>query len=138
MWPLPCLSLGDTSASGIVMLALPCLADGDPQQKGSHGQEAAAQAMAVPASMTHSNEQDRRDRLSATVEADQEAFELATVQYKAGLSDFLAVLDAQREMYANQDLLARSRTQVTTNLIGLYRALGGGWSISPEIGVDTQ
>jgi len=42
---------------------------------------------------------------------------LATVQYKAGLSDFLAVLDAQREMYANQDLLAQSRTQVTTNLM---------------------
>jgi NodT family efflux transporter outer membrane factor (OMF) lipoprotein len=82
--------------------------------------------------VSYSNEQSRRDRLLATVEADQEAFELATVQYKAGLSDFLAVLDAQREMYANQDLLAQSRTQVTTNLIGLYRALGGGWSIFPE------
>jgi len=82
--------------------------------------------------VSYSNEQTRRDRLSATVEADQEAFELATVQYRAGLSDFLAVLDAQREMYANQDLLAQSRTLVTTNLIGLYRALGGGWSISPE------
>jgi NodT family efflux transporter outer membrane factor (OMF) lipoprotein len=82
--------------------------------------------------VSYSNEQDRRDRLAATVEADQEAFELATVQYKAGLSDFLAVLDAQREMYTNQDLLAQSRAQVTANLIGLYKALGGGWSIFPE------
>jgi multidrug efflux system outer membrane protein len=85
--------------------------------------------------VSYSNEQSRRDRLSATVEAYQEAFELATVQYKAGLSDFLAVLDAQREMYANQDLLAQSRTQVTTNLIGLYRALCGGWSIS--LGIES-
>ena len=83
--------------------------------------------------VSYGNEQNRRDRRSATVEADQDSCELATVQYKAGLSDFLTVLDAQREMYTNQDLLAQSRTQVTTNLIGLYRALGRGWSISPGI-----
>jgi outer membrane protein, multidrug efflux system len=77
------------------------------------------------------NEQDRRDRLTATVQADQTAFELADVQYRAGLTDFLTVLDAQRELYANQDLLAQSQTQVTGNLISLYKALGGGWSISP-------
>jgi hypothetical protein len=38
-------------------------------------------------------------------------------------------------MYSNQDLLAQSQTQVTSNLIGLYKALGGGWSISPGIGI---
>lgn len=76
------------------------------------------------------NEQDRRDRLAATVHADETAFELANVQYTAGLTDFLTVLDAQREMYANQDLLAQSQTQVATNLIGLYKALGGGWTVS--------
>jgi NodT family efflux transporter outer membrane factor (OMF) lipoprotein len=76
------------------------------------------------------NEQDRRDRLSATIAADQDAFELTSVQYRAGLSDFLTVLDAQRELYANQDLLAQSQTQVTSSLIGLYKALGGGWSVS--------
>jgi len=82
--------------------------------------------------VSFSNEQDRRDRIGATVEADQEAFDLANVQYRAGLTDFLTVLDAEREMYANQDLLAQSQTQVTTNLIALYKALGGGWSISSE------
>jgi outer membrane protein TolC len=76
------------------------------------------------------NEQDRRDRLAATVEADETAFELANVQYKAGLTDFLTVLDAQRELYSNQDLLAQSQTRVTASLIGLYKALGGGWSVS--------
>jgi outer membrane protein TolC len=54
------------------------------------------------------------------------------VQYRAGLTDFLTVLDAQRQMYLNQDLLAESQTSVTSNLIGLYRALGGGWSIAPD------
>jgi outer membrane protein TolC len=66
------------------------------------------------------------------VQADETAFELANVQYRAGLTDFLTVLDAQREMYTNQDLLAQSQTQISANLIGLYKALGGGWSISPE------
>lgn len=80
----------------------------------------------------YANEQDRRDRLQATVRSDETSFELANVQYKAGLTDFLTVLDAQRQMYANQDLLAQSQTTVTTNLIALYRALGGGWSISPN------
>ena len=88
--------------------------------------------------VSYSNEQNRRDRLTATLQADQEAFGLATVQYRAGLSDFLTVLDAQREMYSNQDLLAQSQTQVTSSLIGLYKALGGGWSISPGIGIHLR
>ena len=82
--------------------------------------------------VAYGNEQERRDRVAASVRSDETAFELANVQYRAGLTDFLTVLDAQRQLYANQDLLAQSQTRVTTNLIGLYRALGGGWSISPN------
>jgi NodT family efflux transporter outer membrane factor (OMF) lipoprotein len=82
--------------------------------------------------VSYANEQDRREHLAATVKADETAFELANVQYRAGLTDFLTVLDAQRALYSNQDLLAQSQTQITTNLIALYRALGGGWSISPD------
>ena len=82
--------------------------------------------------VAYANEQDRRDRLDAAVRSDETSFELANVQYKAGLADFLTVLDAQRQMYASRDLLAQSQTNVTANLIALYRALGGGWSISPN------
>ena len=53
--------------------------------------------------------------------------ELAQVQYRAGLTDFLSVLDAQRELYSTEEQLAQSQTAVTTNLIALYKALGGGW-----------
>jgi len=82
--------------------------------------------------VAYANEQDRRDRLTETVHANELSFELANVQYKGGLTDFLTVLDAQRQMYASQDQLAQSQTSVTTDLVGLYRALGGGWSISPN------
>jgi outer membrane protein, multidrug efflux system len=82
--------------------------------------------------VAYGNEQERKDRLADAVKADETSFELSNVQYKAGLTDFLTVLDAQRALFADQDLLAQSQTQVATNLIGLYKALGGGWSISPS------
>jgi multidrug efflux system outer membrane protein len=78
--------------------------------------------------VSYSQEQERRDRLNDAVAHSQLAVDLATEQYKAGLVDFLSVLDAQRDLYANEDQLVQSQTSVTTNLVGLYRALGGGWN----------
>lgn len=81
----------------------------------------------------YAEEQSRRDHLEATVRASQDALDLANAQYRAGLTDFLTVLDSERTLFANQDLLAQSQTSVATNLIGLYKALGGGWSLAPKI-----
>ena len=78
----------------------------------------------------YSQEQERRDRLNQAVEQNHLAVDLATEQYRAGLADFLSVLDAQRELYTNEDQWVQSQTTVTTNLVTLYRALGGGWSAS--------
>jgi outer membrane protein, multidrug efflux system len=59
--------------------------------------------------------------------------DLATEQYKAGLTDFLSVLDAQRELYADEDQAVQSQTSVTTDVIALYRALGGGWNVGSAL-----
>jgi NodT family efflux transporter outer membrane factor (OMF) lipoprotein len=75
----------------------------------------------------YSQEQTRRERLENAVKSNEEAVRLSSELYRAGLTDFLAVLDAQRDLYANEDLLAQSRTAQTVNLIALYKALGGGW-----------
>jgi outer membrane protein, multidrug efflux system len=83
----------------------------------------------------YSQEQERRDRLNEAVSHSQLAVDLATEQYKAGLVDFLSVLDAQRDLYANEDQLVQSQTNVTTDLVGLYRALGGGWSASSILSI---
>ena len=72
-------------------------------------------------------------RLNDAVAHSQLAVDLATEQYKAGLVDFLSVLDAQRDLYANEDQLVQSQTSVTTNLVGLYRALGGGWNLGRTV-----
>jgi NodT family efflux transporter outer membrane factor (OMF) lipoprotein len=81
--------------------------------------------------VNYSEEQERRDRLNQAAQQSQLALDLAMEQYTAGLVDFLSVLDAQRELYAEEDLAVESQTTVTTDVIALYRALGGGWSLSP-------
>jgi NodT family efflux transporter outer membrane factor (OMF) lipoprotein len=75
----------------------------------------------------YGHEKDRREKLVAAVDASRQAAALANELYTRGLSDFLSVLDAQRQQLAAEDELAQSDTAVVTNLIALYKALGGGW-----------
>ena len=83
--------------------------------------------------VNYAQEQERRDRLNEAAQQSQVAVDLATEQYKAGLTDFLSVLDAQRELYADEDQAVQSRTNVTTDVIALYRALGGGWNVGSAV-----
>jgi multidrug efflux system outer membrane protein len=77
---------------------------------------------------SYGREQERREHLQAAAQASRESTHLASELYLRGLSDFLAVLDAQRQQLAIEDDLAQSDTAVVTNLVALYKALGGGWS----------
>ena len=79
-------------------------------------------------------EQERRAALADAVTANQRAFEIASNRYSHGVTDFLAVLDAERSLFISQDALVQSNRAVGTNAIALYKALGGGW----QIGEDTQ
>ena len=58
------------------------------------------------------------------------ALQLARAQYVQGLSTFLDVLTAQRTVFAAEQQYADSTTTVSTNLVQLYKALGGGWEAS--------
>lgn len=80
---------------------------------------------------SYASEQRRGEYLEAAVRASQTALDLANVQYRAGLTDFLTVVNAERDLYTNQDLLAGSQVTRVTDLVALYKALGGGWSVSP-------
>ena len=62
-------------------------------------------------------------------DAAQRSVDLAFVQYREGAVDFQRVLDAQRSLLQEQNTLATTRSAVATNLIALYKALGGGWEI---------
>lgn len=72
-------------------------------------------------------ERERRDYLRDAAKESNKAAELARVQYQAGLTDFLSVLDAQREVLVAETELSRSNTALITSLVNLFKALGGGW-----------
>jgi NodT family efflux transporter outer membrane factor (OMF) lipoprotein len=77
----------------------------------------------------YSTEQIRRQALQDAVNANHTAVALATQQYERGVADFLNVLDAQRNLYSAETALAQSDETVSSNLVSLYKALGGGWEI---------
>ncbi|MEO6677847.1 MAG: TolC family protein, partial [Pseudomonas sp.] len=58
---------------------------------------------------------------------------LARAQYTEGFSDFQRVLDAQRVLLEQQDNYLVSRANAVSNLIALYKALGGGWYAAQPI-----
>lgn len=81
--------------------------------------------------IAYRTEQQRRDRLTAQVSEARRALSLANARFRQGLSDFLEVLTAQRTVLAAEQQQADSTTTVAINLVTLYKALGGGWEVSP-------
>ena len=61
------------------------------------------------------------------MKAAQRSLDIATLQYREGLTDFERVLDSQRTLFGQQDILVTNRGSLTQNLIALYKAMGGGW-----------
>ena len=81
----------------------------------------------------YANEQNRRSALREAVVAGQSAFGLARDKYESGLIDFQTVLSTQQSLLTVQDSLASSEAEVTSDLIRLSKALGGGWDpLAPE------
>jgi NodT family efflux transporter outer membrane factor (OMF) lipoprotein len=79
------------------------------------------------------NEQRRHAALVEAVASARRASELALVQYNSGLVDFQTVVTADRQLISLEDSLAVSNGEITSNLIRLYKALGGGWSVFPAV-----
>lgn len=75
----------------------------------------------------YAKEQARRRSLEDAVVASQKSLATADKLYGSGLTDFIHVLDAERSLYQTQDALVQSDRTVSTDLIALYKSLGGGW-----------
>ncbi len=80
--------------------------------------------------VAYANEQARQRALQEAVTAGESAFKLARDKYASGLADFQAVLSTHQSLLTVQNTLASSRAEATSDLIRLYKALGGGWSTS--------
>ncbi|HAM50070.1 MAG TPA: transporter, partial [Nitrospiraceae bacterium] len=73
--------------------------------------------------------QDRARLLARSTEAAKKALDLAVLQYRKGIKDFTTVIIAQQALLNTQDNLASTLGNISSSLVGVYRALGGGWEI---------
>ncbi|HUM99804.1 MAG: RND transporter [Halothiobacillus sp. 24-54-40] len=86
----------------------------------------------------YAREQERQAALINAVQAAQSAERLARNQYAAGLVSFQTVLDTQRSLLTLQDQKVSSAAAVSTDLVQLYKALGGGWATNTPVPPQTQ
>jgi multidrug efflux system outer membrane protein len=77
--------------------------------------------------IAYRKEQERNKALEKAVAANQLAVQLANERYQKGLTSFLDVLTSQSALYQAQSDLASSESLLASNLVALYKALGGGW-----------
>ncbi|MGF6770855.1 multidrug efflux system outer membrane protein [Paraburkholderia sp. GAS199] len=81
--------------------------------------------------VVYRTDQARRDSLAQSVAEQQDAFLLARDSYRKGITSFINVLDAERQLAQARQQYAQGTTQVSTDLVSLYKALGGGWQETP-------
>jgi outer membrane protein TolC len=68
--------------------------------------------------------------LGAAVDANRIALRRSTDLYRNGLGSYIDVLDADRKVADGNDQLAQSQQIQIRDLIGFYKALGGGWQLA--------
>ena len=71
-------------------------------------------------------EQQHHKSLTAAVVANRKAVDLSQLLYTEGQTDFLSVVIAQQSLYTAEDALVQSGSAIATDLVALYKALGGG------------
>jgi len=80
---------------------------------------------------------ERESQLLVAADAARAAAEYARLQYRSGLIDFGALLDAERSLLSAEDGRTSARAARATALVQLYKVLGGGWS-STDITIARQ
>jgi NodT family efflux transporter outer membrane factor (OMF) lipoprotein len=67
--------------------------------------------------------------LKESAEAAKRSSDLSMLQYKEGIIEYQRVLDSNLALTQQQDQYAQTRGEIVTNLIAIYKALGGGWQV---------
>ena len=78
-------------------------------------------------------QQDRLKYLGDAMVAGQRAVDLANARYNRGLTDFLNVVDAERQFYDLQEQYAAAQVTQGEQFVQLYKSLGGGWQAYQDI-----
>jgi outer membrane protein, multidrug efflux system len=83
--------------------------------------------------IAYSKEQVRHKSLAQAVAANQLAVQLATERYQKGLTGFIDVLETQQAFFQSENNLTASDAKLSSNLVALYKALGGGWQTESRV-----
>ena len=67
-----------------------------------------------------------------------EAFRISELQYREGVVDLLTVLQAQQTLFSSQDTLVQIKQARLDAGVGLYLALGGGWTVAADADKPTR
>ncbi|WP_234745819.1 efflux transporter outer membrane subunit [Burkholderia sp. WTPI3] len=62
------------------------------------------------------------------VQSAQDYYDIAQARYRTGTDSFLTLLTAQRTLYTAQQQFVTDQLSKLSNLVTLYKVLGGGWS----------
>lgn len=82
----------------------------------------------------YAQQQARLASLTDQVAASRRAAELARIQYREGLTDFIRLLDAEGTLLQAENDHAEADAALNTSIVAIYKALGGGWQ---EAGATT-
>ncbi|MDP1633617.1 MAG: efflux transporter outer membrane subunit [Gallionellaceae bacterium] len=75
----------------------------------------------------YANSRERKSALQAAAASARNAAQIARQRYESGIIDYQSVLDTERSLLSSEDGLASAGMDELAALIGLYKALGGGW-----------
>ncbi len=78
--------------------------------------------------IAYAAEASRRVQLALAMTNNRRTLTMAKDRYQGGVSDFLTVLDAERQLLASEQSYDESTTRISINLVALCKALGGGWN----------
>ena len=77
--------------------------------------------------VAHTKFRESREQQELLVKSYQEYSRLANLRYKGGIDSYLAVLDADRQLFDAELRLAGVQRDQLLTVVQLYQALGGGW-----------
>lgn len=86
----------------------------------------------------YQHQQEYRTALQKTVAQNEKAATVVRQRYKAGLSSYLEVLDAERTLYASQTQSTQADALYAQNVVAVYKSLGGGWQASNATAVKEE
>jgi outer membrane protein, multidrug efflux system len=74
---------------------------------------------------------DRETQLTEAVDSAEAAVQISRIQYERGIADYLTVINAQQSLNVARDARVATQQARLTQVVALYKAMGGGWEGVP-------